>query len=160
MHKVVIDTAETSSTIEATDRLVKILNINYVKANHNNVADNTTQQNAEERTQLLRLLEDIEDLFGGTLGYWGTELVDLELKLYSKPFNCKYHPVPRNNKETFCKDSKCLFKRRLLTTVQKISFGTPVFIIPKKEETVRFIIDYCRLKYQLVIKTYPLPIIG
>ena len=34
---------------------------------------------------------------------------------------------------------------------------TPLFIIPDKEGTVRFIMGYCRLNQQLVINTYPLP---
>ena len=33
--------------------------------------------NAEERTQLIRLLEYSKDLFDGTLGDWDTEPVDL-----------------------------------------------------------------------------------
>ena len=35
--------------------------------------------NAEERTQLLSLPEDFEDLFDGTLGDWDTEPADLEI---------------------------------------------------------------------------------
>ena len=40
--------------------------------------------NAEERTHLLRLLEYFKDLSDGTLGYWATEPVDLELNPDSK----------------------------------------------------------------------------
>ena len=48
----------------------------------------------------------------------------------------------------------------MLTPVKKSQYGTPVFIIPKKEGTLRFITDYRRLNQQLVRKPYPLPIIG
>ena len=68
------------------------------------VTDNATQLKAEERIQLLSLLKYFEDLFDGTLGDWDTDPVNLELKPNSKPFNSKYYPVPRINKETFCKD--------------------------------------------------------
>ena len=61
-------TEEPASTREATEILVKIINITYAKADLKQVADNATQLNAEERTQLLRLLKDFEDLFDGTLG--------------------------------------------------------------------------------------------
>ena len=54
--------------------------------------------NAAERTQLISPLEDFEDLFDGTIGDWDTDPVDLELNPNSKPFNCKYYPVPRTNK--------------------------------------------------------------
>ena len=48
----------------------------------------------------------------------------------------------------------------MLNPVQKIQYGTPIFIIPKKEGNVRFITGYCRLNHKLVRKTYPLPRIG
>ena len=48
----------------------------------------------------------------------------------------------------------------MLTLAKQSRYGTPVFIIPKKEGTVRFITDYLRLDQKLVRKPYPLPIIG
>ena len=47
MHEVVTQTAEPYSTREATDRLVKILESNYAKADLKHAANNTTQINAE-----------------------------------------------------------------------------------------------------------------
>ena len=68
MSKVVIQTAEASSTREATERMVKSVGSTYAKSDLKQVADNATQLNAEERTQLLSLLKDFEELFDGTLG--------------------------------------------------------------------------------------------
>ena len=45
----------------------------------------------------------------------------------------------------------------VLAPVQHSKYDTPVFIIPKKEGTVRFITDYHRLNQQLVRKLYLLP---
>ena len=67
-----MQTAEPVSTREATDRSVKILDSTYVKANLTQVSNNTTQTNAEERTQILIILQYFEDLFDGTLGDWDT----------------------------------------------------------------------------------------
>ena len=64
--------------------------------------------NAEERTLLLSLLGDFDDLFDENLGYWVTEPVDLELNPYSKPFNSTYYPIPIINKEKFRKELKCI----------------------------------------------------
>ena len=36
------------------------------------VADNMTHLDAKERTLLLRLVEDFEDFFDGTVGDWAT----------------------------------------------------------------------------------------
>ena len=57
MHEVVMQTAEPVSTRDATERLVKILDITYVKADLEYVAAKATKMNSEERTQLLRLLK-------------------------------------------------------------------------------------------------------
>ena len=84
-----MQTSELVLTRKSTQRLVKILNSTYAKANLKQVADNETRLNAEERPQLLELLEYFEDLFDGMLGDWDTETIGLELNTYSKPFNCK-----------------------------------------------------------------------
>ena len=149
MRKVVMQTAEPVYTREATGRMVKILNSTYEKSYLKQVV-NESQMNAEERTLLLILLEYFEDLFDGTLGNWATEPVDLEINPYSKPFNSRYYPVPRINKETSRKDLKSPVEIGGLTPVQQIQYGTPVFIFPKKEGTLRFITDYFRLNQKLV----------
>ena len=109
---------------------------------------------------LLSLLEDFEEYFYGLLGDWATEPVDLELKPDSEPFNSRYYPVPRINKETFRRELKRLVEIGVLTPVQQSQHGTPVFIIPTKEGTVRFITDYHRLNQKLVMNPYPLPRMG
>ena len=68
IREVVMHTAEPDSTREATEKMVKILDSTYEKACLKQVADNSTQMNSEERTQLLSLPEDFEELFDGTLG--------------------------------------------------------------------------------------------
>ena len=87
MCKVVIQITETVSTRKATKRLVKIFDSTYAKSDLEQVAANVTQRDFEDRTQLLGILKDFEDLFDGALVYWYTDPVDLELKPDSKPFN-------------------------------------------------------------------------
>ena len=77
MRKVLMKTADPASTREATERMVKSVGSTYAKSDLKQVADNATQLNAEERTQLLSLLKDFEELFDGTLGEWSTDPVDL-----------------------------------------------------------------------------------
>ena len=139
--------------------MVKILDITYAKVDLKHVV-NDIQLNSEERTLLLSLLGDFEDLFGGTLGNWSTEPVDLELNTASKSFNSRCYPVPRIKKEKFRKELKRLVEIGVLTAVQQSQNSTTVFIIPKKEGNVRFITDYHSLNQQLVRKPYHLTIIG
>ena len=131
-----------------------------MKSELKQVADNSTHLNAEERTQLLRLLEYFRGLFGGNLGYWATEPVYLELNPYSKTFNSIYYTVPRINKETSHKDLNRLVEIGVLNPVQWSQYSTPIFIIPKKEGNVRFITDYRRINQQLTKNPYPLTKIG
>ena len=70
------------------------------------VANNATQLKYEEITQLQRLLKYLEYLFDGNLGDWDTDPADLEPKPDYKPFNCKYYPVSRINKEKVFKELK------------------------------------------------------
>ena len=65
-----MNTEESVSTREATERLVKIIDCDYAKAIPKQVLDNANHMNAEDRTHLLRLLEDFEVLFDGILGDW------------------------------------------------------------------------------------------
>ena len=99
-------------------------------------------------------------MLDGIIGDWYTELADLELNPEYKLFNFKHNVLPRINKENFRKELQRLIKIGLSTLVQQSQYSTPVFIIPKKEGTVRFITDHLRLKQKLVRKMYPLTIIG
>ena len=46
IHKLIMQTTEIASTQEATERMVKILNSTYAKADLKKVADNKTQLNS------------------------------------------------------------------------------------------------------------------
>ena len=127
-----MQTAEPASTRDATDRLVKILDNTYAQSDLNQAANNATQLNAEERTQLLRLLGGFEELFGGTLGDWDTETVKLELNPDSEPFNSKYYLVPRITEENFRKELKQLVKIGVLTTVPQSQYGTYLLYLRRK----------------------------
>ena len=77
---------------------MKILDSTYANADLKHVADNASHLNAEERTLLIVLLEDFEDLFDSSLGDWANEPVDLELNPDPKPFDSRYYIVPRIKK--------------------------------------------------------------
>ena len=119
--KVIMQTAEPVYTREATDRLAKILDSTYAKAYLEQLAANATQTNTEEITQLLRILEYFGDFFGGNLGDWGTDPVYFELNSDSKPFNCKYYPVPRLNKYTFSQIATMIIEKRSVNSSKTVS---------------------------------------
>jgi hypothetical protein len=112
------------------------------KADLRKVVAKATQLNKRQQLSLLRLLQKYEALFDGTLGKWNTDPVNIELREDAKPVSSRYYPVPKINKETFRKELLRLVDIGVLTPVQDSEWGTPVFIIPKKDGTVRFITDY------------------
>jgi hypothetical protein len=72
---------EPQRTLEATKRLIHILDANYEKANLRAiVTDNCTHLSNPEQTKLLELLQQFEELFNGTLGDWDCKPVSFQLK--------------------------------------------------------------------------------
>ena len=89
---------------------MKILDGTNDKAYLEQVAANATQLNAEDRTQLSRLLQYFQEVSDETLLDWDTDTSDLELKPDSRKYNCKYYPFPRIIKYAFSKDLQYLVK--------------------------------------------------
>ena len=160
IRQLVVQTEEPRVTKDATQRLHKIMESNYEKANLEEVVRDADNLGDEQKHELLKLLKEFEELFDGTLGTWNTEPVHIELKADAKPINSRYYPVPHINKQTFKNELKRLVEIGVLEPVSETQWGSPVFIIPKKEGTVRFITDYRKLNQMIVRKPYPLPRIG
>ena len=79
---------EPKSTELATQRIVKILDAKYEKANIPElIKNNCSHLNPEEQKKLLEVLTEFEDLFDGTLGDWNTEPVSFELKEGATPYH-------------------------------------------------------------------------
>eukprot|EP00804_Cyclotella_cryptica_P013951 CCRYP_002461-RA/>CCRYP_002461-RA protein AED:0.43 eAED:0.43 QI:0/-1/0/1/-1/1/1/0/99 len=96
---------ELQSTQEATQRVVKILDANYKKADLQSiVSTNCTPLSLQDQNSLLELLTEFEELFDGTLGDWYTEPVSFELEEGAKPYHGKAYPVPKSRKEQLSKN--------------------------------------------------------
>ena len=108
---------------------------------------------------LLHLLKDLENLFDGTLARWNTEPEDIEINPDATPSSSRYYPTPNINKETFRKELARLVKISVSTSVQQSEYDTPVFIISKKEVTVRLLTKSRQVNNTIVQKYYPIPII-
>ena len=70
---------EPQSTLEATKRLIEILDAKYEKANHRAITgdDCLNHLSATEKDKLLKLIQDFEELFDRTLGDWDCNPVSL-----------------------------------------------------------------------------------
>ena len=160
LNTIIHNTKEPIVTEKATKRLVKILDSNYHKANLTEIVAGATHLNKKQKANLLELLIKYEDLFDGTLGEWKTSPVEFELKEGAEPHSQRHFPVPHLYKETFHKELLRLVEIGVLEPVQQSEWGSPTFIIPKKNKAVRFISDFRRLNAKIKRKPYPLPRIG
>ena len=153
-----LESLEPTATREATKRAVKILDANYEKANLPEVvASNCDHLTKDHQAELLKLLQNFEELFDGTLGDWKTEPVHLELKPDAKPYHGKAFPVPFIHKETLRKEVERLVDIGVLARQPDSPWASPTFIIPKKNLTVRFISDFRKVNELLVRKPFPIP---
>jgi hypothetical protein len=148
---------EPLATQKATDRMVTILDANYHKADLKEIVQKATHLDKKQKKLLYALLLKFEEVFDGTLGKWRTEPVDFELIDGAQPHSQRHYPVPHLYKKTFKKELDRLVKLGVLVKVQQSEWGTPTFIIPKKDNKVRFISDFRRLNQKIKRKPYPLP---
>ena len=157
LNRLIVEKQEPKSTQEATERVLNILDAKYKKANLEEIVEGNKHLSKNERKLLLQLLKKFESLFDGTLGEWKTEPVEFELKEGVTPHSQRYYPMPHIHKETFKKEIKRLVQLGVLERVTESEWGSPTFIIPKKDGTVRVISDFRKLNTKIKRKPYPLP---
>eukprot|EP00804_Cyclotella_cryptica_P010824 CCRYP_008760-RA/>CCRYP_008760-RA protein AED:0.09 eAED:0.26 QI:0/0/0/1/0/0/2/0/511 len=149
---------EPSSMPEATQRVVHVLDAKYEKADLQSiVSTNCTHLSLQDQNKLLELLTEYEEIFDVTLGDWNTDPVSLELKEGVKPYHGRLFPVPKIHKEMIIKELNRLCELGVLEFQPASEWASPTFIIPKKDNTVRFISDFREVNKQLVRKPFPLP---
>jgi hypothetical protein len=128
---------ELPSTLEATKRLIEILNAKYEKANLRAITkqDCLNHISATENDKLLKLLQEFEELFDGTLGDWNCNPVSLQLKEGAQPYHGRPFPIPKKHVETLKKEIQQLCDLGVLKWQADSEWASPTFIIPKKDNT-------------------------
>jgi len=92
---------EPKSLTQEADRLSRITDAKYSKANLKDIVTNTKGLNSEQQEQLETLLRKHETLFDGTLGEWKNTEYHIDLKEDAKPYHAKPFSVPRAYEEGF-----------------------------------------------------------
>ena len=139
------DLYETEALQEASARLQKILDAKYAPADLDEVVRMCGHLTKGEKCQLHALLSTYEHLFDGTLGTWQKEPYNTELKEGAKPYHSRPFPVPKVHERTLKVELDRLVKLGVLKRINNSKWATPMFIISKKDATVRFISDFCGL---------------
>jgi len=151
-------TNEPQSTLEATSRLINILDAKYEKADLRAlVNDSCTHLDAPQQNMLLELLQDFEELFDGTLGDWDCKPVSFQLKEGAQPYHGRPFPIPKKHMETTKREVQRLCDLGVLKWQDDSQWASPTFIIPKKDNTVRVVSDFREVNKQIVRKPFPIP---
>jgi len=146
---------------EATDRTLGILDAKYEKADLPKVIrENCSHLSSVQRANLLKLLQKYEELFDGSLGDFQTDPVSFDMNLGAKPYHGRAFPVPHTQKEVFKKEVERLVELGVLKPQPKSEWGSPAFIIAKKNEQVRFLTDFREVNKRIVRTPWPIPKIG
>jgi len=150
--------AQDSKAMEdASERIKRILDAKYEPADLQEVATASKHLTSQEQGTLLQLLRKYSDLFDGTLGNWtGTEL-SIDLKPGAEPFHSHSYPIPKVHEQTLRMEVDRLVQIGVLRKINHSEWGSPTFIIPKKDGSVRFISDFRELNKRIKRKPFPIP---
>ena len=146
-----------SSLADEADRLSRINDAKYSKANLPEVASSSKGLNTGQQQKLLQLLQQFEPLFDGTLGEWKNTEYHIDLKEDAKPYHAKPFAVPRAYESAFRREVDRLCQIGVLKKVNRSEWAAPTFLVPKKDQTVRFINDFRELNKRIKRKPFPIP---
>jgi hypothetical protein len=149
---------EPISTRSVIKRVVKILDAKYEKADLPAIIrQNCSHLIASDREKLLPVLLEFELLFNGTLGDWKLPSVSFELKEGIKLYHGRPYPIPHKHKAILMKEIKRLCDIGVLEWQPSSRWALLIFIIPKKDGTVRTISDFREPNKRIVGKPYTTP---
>jgi hypothetical protein len=109
------------------------------------------------RKKLLQLLVKFELLFDGTLGDWKTKSVPFQLKDRASPYHGRAFSVPKIHIDVLIKEVERLCKLGVLERQHYSEWASPSFIVPKKNNTVRFLSNFWEINKRLIRKPFPFP---
>ena len=127
---------------DLTQRMNRILDADYHKADINKVTAEAAHLTPEEQKQLNFLLKRYEYLFDGKLGKWNAKPVDFELKPGIKPYHAKPFPIPQSLEAPTKKECERLCQIGVLRKINHSEWAAPTFIHPKSNNRVRFLSDF------------------
>ena len=148
---------EPQSTLEATKRLLQILDDNYEKALRDVVENNCIYLSVPEQSSLLKPLQDCEEIFDWTLGVWNCELVSLPLQEGAQSYHRWLFLIPKKQLDVTKKEIQRLCNLGVIQWQADSEWALPTFIIPKMDNTIRVVSNFRELNKQIVRKPFPIP---
>jgi hypothetical protein len=114
----------------------------YHAADVAKVAQDQKLLTVEQRNELQKVLEKFPTLFDGTLKKYPHSQIHLDHIPGSTPVHSRPYSVPRVHNEVFKKELLHLVEVNVLEKCGATEWAAPTFIIPKKNQTVRWVSDF------------------
>ena len=90
------------------------------------------------------------------LGLWKGDPYKIELRDGAQPHHARPYRVPQAHEQTFKQEIGQLCNVGVLRKINRSEWVAPTFLIPKKYQTVRFILDFRTLNKRIKRKPYPI----
>ena len=135
----------------------EIKDADYHQVDIADVIAKCTHLTSEQCSQLEQLLNKFTTLFNGKLGKYPHAKIHLDVDPNAKPVHRRHYPIPRVHYTTFKHELDRLVKLDVLTKTGRSAWAAPTMIIPKKDQTVRWVSDFRALNKVIKRKQYPLP---
>lgn len=149
-----LDNFQADSYNKSTD---PILSSKYDKIDTLQVARQQKHLNPKQQDELANILKKYDKLFSGKLGLYPKRKMHLELEEGATPVHQRPYSVAHSQKALFKEELDRLCKLGVLSPCGASEWASPTFIIPKKDNRVRWVSDFRALNKVLKRKVYPLP---
>ncbi len=138
---------------------IEILDAKYAKVEVDEVTNQLTHLNLQQKEDLKQVLKEHTKLFDGTLGVYPHRKFHINLISRAVTKHVRPYPVPIIHLAAFKKELVHLVELGVLSPQGASEWASPTFITPKKDGRVRWVSDLRELNKVVQRKQYPLPII-
>lgn len=144
------------NTNEIEDRITALVNANYSPTAVETLIPDTLAMS--EKDQLMKILEKYQTkLFSGKLGEAKVPPHKPLLRKDATPYYSRPYSIPFSLLEITKIELRRLQDLGIIRPAPLTPWGAPCFVIPKKNNTPRLVVDYRRLNKEKIRRPFPLP---
>ena len=129
----------------------------YDKADVASVVQQCTHLTQEQQNKLHQVLSKYETLFNGNLKKYQGKQIHLKIDPSISPTCTQAYPIPHAHLKVFKDELDRLVSIGVIEQSSRSEWISPTFIIPKKDDHVRWISDFRALNKAIIRKVYPIP---
>lgn len=111
----------------------------------------------DQNSRLARLLDEKFGAMSTAIGY--TTIVEHEIVTNSEPIKQRYYPVSPSKQKIIDQELKDMLDQGIVEP-SKSSWSSPILLVPKKDGTYRFCVDYRKLNAVTKKDAYPIPYVS